>query len=181
MALSKCPECGREVSDQAISCPNCGAPISSSGIRDDHSDAKARGQFRSGAITGIIGAAFIILMLISFQWASTQGGAHDDADITFSVSGDDRMLPIAAIGLLCSAAAIVPFLIGAIKARTLKKNTAIALAATTLSISVVALLGMLLLYGAIAICGGWLFIWEPAVETIGAAKMLAASLRYTRP
>ncbi len=120
-------------------------------------------------------------MLISFQWASTQGGAHDDADITFSVSGDDRMLPIAAIGLLCSAAAIVPYLIGAIKARTLKKNTAIALAATTLSISVVALLGMLLLYGAIAICGGWLFIWEPAVETIGAAKMLAASLRYTRP
>ena len=122
MALSKCPECGREVSDQAIYCPNCGAPISSSGIRDDHSDAKARGQFRSGAITGIIGAAFIILMLISFQWASTQGGAHDDADITLSVSGDDRMLPIAAIGLLCSAAAIVPFLIGAIRAHTLKKK-----------------------------------------------------------
>ena len=120
-------------------------------------------------------------MLISFQWASTQGGAHDDADITLSVSGDDRMLPIAAIGLLCSAAAIVPFLIGAIRAHTLKKKTAIALAASTLSISVVALLGMLLLYGAIAICGGWLFIWEPAVETIGAAKMLAASLRYTRP
>lgn len=27
MALINCPECGREISDQALSCPNCGAPI----------------------------------------------------------------------------------------------------------------------------------------------------------
>ena len=27
MALIKCPECGREVSDKANSCPNCGMPI----------------------------------------------------------------------------------------------------------------------------------------------------------
>lgn len=27
MALIKCPECGREVSDMAASCPNCGCPI----------------------------------------------------------------------------------------------------------------------------------------------------------
>jgi len=27
VALIKCPECGREISDQASSCPNCGCPI----------------------------------------------------------------------------------------------------------------------------------------------------------
>ena len=27
MALITCPECGREISDQATSCPNCGYPI----------------------------------------------------------------------------------------------------------------------------------------------------------
>lgn len=27
MALIKCPECGKEVSDQAASCPNCGTPL----------------------------------------------------------------------------------------------------------------------------------------------------------
>lgn len=27
MALIKCKECGKEVSDKAKSCPNCGAPI----------------------------------------------------------------------------------------------------------------------------------------------------------
>ena len=28
MALIKCPECGREISDKAYSCPQCGYPIS---------------------------------------------------------------------------------------------------------------------------------------------------------
>ena len=27
MALIKCPECGRQVSDKALTCPNCGCPI----------------------------------------------------------------------------------------------------------------------------------------------------------
>lgn len=29
MALLACPECGREVSDQAASCPHCGARVTS--------------------------------------------------------------------------------------------------------------------------------------------------------
>ena len=29
MALIKCPECGKEVSDRAGSCPNCAFPLSS--------------------------------------------------------------------------------------------------------------------------------------------------------
>lgn len=27
MALIKCPECGKEISDKAVSCPNCGYPL----------------------------------------------------------------------------------------------------------------------------------------------------------
>lgn len=27
MALIKCPECGKEISDKASACPNCGCPI----------------------------------------------------------------------------------------------------------------------------------------------------------
>ena len=27
MALIKCPECGKEISDKASNCPNCGCPI----------------------------------------------------------------------------------------------------------------------------------------------------------
>lgn len=28
MALIKCPECGKEISDKASACPNCGCPLS---------------------------------------------------------------------------------------------------------------------------------------------------------
>ena len=35
MALIKCPECGRDVSDRAISCPNCGYPINELTVSDD--------------------------------------------------------------------------------------------------------------------------------------------------
>ena len=30
MALINCPECGREISDKAVSCPHCGYPINNS-------------------------------------------------------------------------------------------------------------------------------------------------------
>lgn len=35
MALIECIECGKSVSDKAISCPNCGAPISSNKLNSD--------------------------------------------------------------------------------------------------------------------------------------------------
>ena len=38
MALIKCPECGRDVSDSAITCPNCGRIIF-------HYDKKATNAF----------------------------------------------------------------------------------------------------------------------------------------
>lgn len=34
MALIKCPECGREISDKAVSCPNCGCPINIQEIKN---------------------------------------------------------------------------------------------------------------------------------------------------
>jgi uncharacterized membrane protein YvbJ len=33
MALIKCHECGKEISDSAASCPWCGAPVRQSGIK----------------------------------------------------------------------------------------------------------------------------------------------------
>ncbi len=32
MSLIKCPECGKEISDRAVSCPNCGCPINNQKI-----------------------------------------------------------------------------------------------------------------------------------------------------
>ncbi|MEN6375571.1 MAG: zinc-ribbon domain-containing protein [Smithella sp.] len=32
MALKKCKDCGKEVSDQAGKCPHCGAPVQAGGV-----------------------------------------------------------------------------------------------------------------------------------------------------
>ena len=36
MALLKCPECGKEISDKATSCPNCGYPINAATIHTEN-------------------------------------------------------------------------------------------------------------------------------------------------
>ena len=70
MALISCPECGKQISDKALSCPNCGIPIKEQnqqeeylccpncGSRELHSEHKgfSGGKALAGAfITGGIG------------------------------------------------------------------------------------------------------------------------------
>lgn len=42
MALIKCPECGKQVSDKASSCPQCGCPISGSSVASQPTTAQIR-------------------------------------------------------------------------------------------------------------------------------------------
>lgn len=42
MALIKCPECGKEISDKAAACPNCGCPISGSNVVSKPTTAQIR-------------------------------------------------------------------------------------------------------------------------------------------
>ncbi len=43
MALIKCPECGKEISDKAAACPNCGCPISGgNGVNSTPTTAQIR-------------------------------------------------------------------------------------------------------------------------------------------
>lgn len=46
MALINCPECGREVSDKAVSCPGCGYPLQKSEIpRKEEEETESNGKF----------------------------------------------------------------------------------------------------------------------------------------
>jgi len=49
VSLTPCPECGREVSTQAVACPHCGAPI-----------ARARGT----SVFGVIGKVLLVLIIL---------------------------------------------------------------------------------------------------------------------
>lgn len=51
MALIKCPECGKEISDRAAACPNCGCPIKSISTAGTPSYAQIRVVLRTAKLT----------------------------------------------------------------------------------------------------------------------------------
>lgn len=55
MALIKCPECGKEISDRATSCPNCGYPINQKTTTDqDYVQMEEKKDMVSGSSQGSI-------------------------------------------------------------------------------------------------------------------------------
>jgi DNA-directed RNA polymerase subunit RPC12/RpoP len=84
MALIKCEECGREVSDKATACPNCGSPISGAVIKPQGTSISdkikcpkcgfegARTAYKSGSSAGL-GCLLLFLAIIPgiiyFIWA----------------------------------------------------------------------------------------------------------------
>jgi len=72
MALGKCKECGKEISDQAVSCPNCGAPLP--GLSDEKmEDIKKHSTFAKSRWLG--GMAF--LGGLAWLFFSAQIGGKD--------------------------------------------------------------------------------------------------------
>lgn len=59
MALIKCPECGKDVSDQAPACPNCGYIL-----KPDSQVTKEDSFFQKNRITIIIAGAIIISVIL---------------------------------------------------------------------------------------------------------------------
>lgn len=80
MALIQCPECGKEISDQAASCPHCGYPISSKLENEQNIAAEVRLQGNEDAKSGeplqkkpgsrkwgiILGAVVVIAAVVLF-------------------------------------------------------------------------------------------------------------------
>ena len=63
MAIIKCHECGKDISDTASVCPHCGAPKQESPVL---STLETTGQLFngiSGCLGGIFGIIFIIILL----------------------------------------------------------------------------------------------------------------------
>ena len=78
MPLIKCPECGKEISDQAANCPNCGFPMNNvkgwptavPQLSDEDIEKRKRTKIAVGLIaTGII--IVIAVFLISALWEET--------------------------------------------------------------------------------------------------------------
>lgn len=59
MALIKCPECEKEISDKAVSCPNCGYPMKPQKDKIVQKTVVKRG----GCLTTLLLAAFLVAAL----------------------------------------------------------------------------------------------------------------------
>ena len=68
MALIKCPECGKEISDKASSCPNCGCPIETddNGVRwhEDNNEERLIMRIDNNPTLYVIGVIFLIALVI---------------------------------------------------------------------------------------------------------------------
>lgn len=92
MALIKCPECGKEVSDQAASCPNCGHPLrrkenaqpqmqqnnNQPNVRYVSQPVKKKGH--GCLITIIIIVVFFAIVVAIIGGTSGKTGSNDDID-----------------------------------------------------------------------------------------------------
>lgn len=59
MALIKCPECGKEISDKASVCPNCGCPL-----KEKEVDSKFKANNKVKVFLGLIAMAIITIVLV---------------------------------------------------------------------------------------------------------------------
>ena len=74
MALIKCPECGKEISDKASACPNCGCPISSSQSLSsvagkDAAINKAEKKKKTGIVIGLAAALVLFGIALGVYFA----------------------------------------------------------------------------------------------------------------
>lgn len=84
MALIKCTECGKEVSDKAATCPNCGAPISApapGGMQQPKVEVKVTQEKKKGSCLKTILIVFGAIFVLAFI-GSMAGGDDDVKDVT---------------------------------------------------------------------------------------------------
>ena len=72
MALIQCPECNREISDQAKACPHCGCPVKKKVIKADEQTQKNNRIF-----AWILGAAVLVIAAVLLFGEHSKGKPDD--------------------------------------------------------------------------------------------------------
>lgn len=72
MALIKCPECGKEISDKAKSCPGCGYPINKTEVETEQDRINIRGKNKGKTFMTFGGILFSVTMIFVLGTANTE-------------------------------------------------------------------------------------------------------------
>jgi len=74
MALIKCPECGKEISDKASACPNCGYPMNRAEIETEEDRIVIRGKNKGKTFLAFGGILFFMLMIFNTSTSNIELG-----------------------------------------------------------------------------------------------------------
>ena len=67
MAMIKCPECGNDVSDKALSCPKCGCPINNEKeVKKEEEEKKKEAKREKDRKTKIFLAVLLPILIVAF-------------------------------------------------------------------------------------------------------------------
>ena len=83
MALIKCSECGRDVSDKATACPNCGVPVQViSNASDQSKNASAKDKVSNQNTAGClsIGIAFFVIFSVIGSFSPEYDASKEEFD-----------------------------------------------------------------------------------------------------
>ncbi len=72
MALIKCPECGKEISDKANSCPSCGYPINSTQVETEQDRVNVRGKNKGKDFLTLGGVLFLVSMVFGIGTSNAE-------------------------------------------------------------------------------------------------------------
>lgn len=67
MAMMKCVECGKEISDQARTCPNCGHPSDREAKMQKVQDTNQRSSRAGNVLVGII-LMIVGILIVTSLW-----------------------------------------------------------------------------------------------------------------
>lgn len=82
MALIKCPECGKEVSDLAASCPNCSYPIAQK--NDGKNKAAKKKKSYKWLGSQMLGSMMVVFGLLFLATSGTESSGIWSALLSFS-------------------------------------------------------------------------------------------------
>lgn len=72
MALIKCPECGKEISDKASSCLSCGYPINSTQVEMEQDRVNVRGKNKGKIFLTFGGVLFLVSMVFGISTSNAE-------------------------------------------------------------------------------------------------------------
>ncbi len=175
MAIIKCTECGKEISDKAATCPSCGAPVT--GIQATAQEKTH--SVRRGAITGFIGAIALPIIFIVLIAVDNATPKHEH-EVSVSVSPAEGTAILLLPLLMGLAISLACFIIGITMANKLNRKQSITLSGVSVVASLTVLICLMATWSALLMCVGGVFGWEPILMTCGSIMMLNSSFKMPR-